>query len=237
MKVLVGLILLLSFRVCLAFESDLISERPGQALSPNCLNRGNIQIQAGVDLNSYSYNLNSTLSNTIIRFGMGEKFEINTGYNYQINSEILQSPILGFKMTVLKKQKHQIAIQYNTVINQLNKEPYSNSFKLISAHKLSSKAELTCNAGVDYTPVFDTMSGHYVVSFSINPTNKIGLVFENYGTFNTSFNTYFDLGIGFLITPLLQIDTYFGGGLKDKVEEAFISCGFTYRFEFKNNND
>ncbi len=237
MKFLVRLILLLSFRVCLAFDSDLISERPGQALSPNCLKRGNIQIQSGVDYNSYNYNLNSTLSNTILRFGMGEKFEINTGYNYQINSEIRQSPILGFKMAVFNKQKYKMALQYNTVINQLNKDPYNNSFKLISAHKLSSKIGLTWNAGVDYTPVFDSMSGHYVVSFSINPTNKIGLVFENYGTFNTSFNNYFDLGIGVLITPLLQMDTYFGGGLNNKVEEAFISCGFTYRFELKKNND
>ena len=196
MKFLVVLILLLSFRVCLAFDSDLISERPGQALSPNCLKRGSIQIQAGVDYNSYNYNLNnslssgdidlyqmnSTLSNTILRFGMGEKFEINTGYNYQFNSEIRQSPILGFKMAVFNKQKHQIAIQYNTVINQLNKEPYNNSFKLISAHKLSSKIGLTWNTRVVYTPVFDALSGHYIVSFSINPTNKIGLVFENYGT-------------------------------------------------------
>ena len=73
------------------------------------------------------------------------------------------------------------------------------------------------------------------MGFSINPTNKIGLVFENYGSYTNRFKTYFDVGIGYLVTPLLQFDTYFGGGINNKYEEVFISGGLTYRFDFKKD--
>lgn len=249
MKNLAGIILLMSFQVCLAFDSDLISERPGQALSPNCLSKGNVQVQSGIDYNSYTYTgfssfvpseialypMISSLSNTVVRFGMGEKFEINTGFNYQINEGILKSPIVGFKASIFNHEKAQISLQYNTVIHQFNKEPFNSSLKLISAHELTEKSGFTWNAGIDYTPIDDELNGNYVMSFSINPTNKIGLVFENYGSYTNRFNTYFDVGIGYLVTPLLQFDTYFGGGINNKDEEVFISGGLTYRFDFKKD--
>ena len=56
------------------------------------------------------------------------------------------------------------------------------------------------------------------------------MVFENYGEFNDSFKSYFDLGIGYLVSPVLQFDIYLGIGLENKPEDLFINLGVTYRF-------
>ena len=84
--------------------------------------------------------------------------------------------------------------------------------------------------GHTFAKTLFNLSKSYVLSLSFNPTTKIGVVFENYGEFNDSFKSYFDLGIGYLVSPVLQFDIYLGIGLENKPEDLFINLGVTYRF-------
>lgn len=228
----------------MAFESDLISERPGQALSPNCLKRGDVQIQSGINFSRLYYSGPTLLpvgvkttpdyesvKNTVIRFGLGKKFEINTVFDYSMFDGVFYAPIVGFKASLFKNEKNDFALQYNTIIHQFNDENYSSTLKFISSHQLNSSFGFTFNGGAQYKPSQDAFNTDYVFSLSYNPTSRIGMILENYGTYDGDFKTYFDIGIGFLVTPQLQLDTYFGGSKNNYDEEVFINAGLTYRFK------
>ncbi len=246
----IGLLLLFVglYNLSFSFESDLISERPGQALTPNCLNRGNVQVQTGMMYDSYKYlgpvlfddlsSINSysnILNNTVLRFGLGEKFEINTSLDYSTTHTYLSAPIVGFKALLVNDEMNSLAVQYNSVIHQFNDDVYSNALKLISTHQLTSKSSVSLNGGMFYTPRIDEFGGDYVISLGINPTKKLGIVLENYGNYAHEFKTYFDAGVGYLIAPLLQVDTYFGLGANEKENTFFVNAGLTYRFDYKGN--
>jgi hypothetical protein len=225
-------------------QNALISERPGQALSPNCLQKGSVQVQMGLDFMKYQkkeygiINLmesnQKNLHNTVIRFGLGEKFEINTTLNYIPINSSLQDPLVGFKTSILKNKKHDIAIQYNSSIRILREEEFINSVKVITSHSFTDKLGLGINTGIQFSPELEEFSTNYVLSFSFNPFNKFGMVLEGYGTYDDSFKSFWDIGFGYLITPLLQVDTYFGGHNSFKELDVFISGGLTYRFDCKN---
>lgn len=228
---------------CFAFESDLVSERPGQALTPICLKRGHVQIQSGYEYSESKYtgylphsvlrsNYTSKfgLSNTVVRFGLGEKFEINSTFNYLTVDEEFQTPLVGFKMRLLNTDNHIASIQYNTTITQIHEEAFVNSLMLITTHNLGNQFSFSFNGGYTYLPSIDETQTSYVLSLGYAPTKRIALVLEQYGTYNGDFDAFFDAGIGFLILPNLQIDTYFGGGINDDYEYLFVNGGITYRF-------
>lgn len=221
-------------------QSELISERPGQALSPNCIDKGSIQIQSGLDFMSYKNKdsietlLKNTHNNTV-RFGLGKKFEINSGLTYGITHSTFQSPSIGFKASVFDNNKNEVSIQYNTTVQLLSDEIFRNSVKIISSHSFTDKFGLGINAGINFSPESEELLADYVISFSFNPLNKLGIVLESYGNYTNEFKSYWDLGFGYLITPLLQVDTYFGGRNSSKELDLFISAGLTYRFDYTKN--
>ena len=226
-------------------QSELISERPGQALSPNCIDKGSIQIQSGLDFMKYKSKgfiakdsiqtfLKNT-QNTVVRFGLGKKFEINSGIIYSGTYSTFQSPIIGFKASVFDNNKNEVSIQYNTTVHLLSDEMFRNSVKIISSHSFTDNFGLGINGGIDFLPESEELLADYVISLSFNPLKKIGIVLESYGNYTNEFKSYWDLGFGYLITPLLQIDTYFGGRNAPEELDLFISGGFTYRLDYANN--
>ena len=223
-KILLGLICFSSM-ICFGFESDLISERPGQAYTPYCLKSGEIQFQLGANIQEAVFN------NNVIRFGLGEFFEINTVIDYTFEKNIFVAPNVGFKLLLKESERSIYSIQYGTNLHQFTDDYFTNTLFFISNHTISEKVGLTFNGGVKYLAREEKLSNSYVLSLSFNPTSKIGLVFENYGELNDSFKSYLDLGIGYLVSPVLQFDTYLGTGLENKLEDLFINLGVTYRFK------
>lgn len=225
-------------------QSALISERPGQALSPDCIEKGSIQVQMGLDFMNYKNKERPTINlldsiptnkhNTVIRFGLGKKFEINSSINYIPIKSFFQASLIGFKASVFTNKKQNIAIQYNTSLHILGDEEFINSVKIITSHSLTNKIGIGINTGLEFSPELEGFSTNYVFSFSFNPCKKFGMVLESYGKGVGEFKSYWDVGVGYLITPLLQVDTYFGGHNSTKELDLFISGGLTYRFDFKD---
>ena len=223
-KVLLGLICFSSM-ICFGFESDLISERPGQAYTPYCLKSGEVQFQLGANIQE------SVFNNNVIRFGLGEFFEISTVIDYTFENKLFVAPNVGFKLLLKESDRNIYSLQYGTNLHQFTDDYFTNTLSFISSHTLSDKVGVTFNGGINYMASEDELSNNYVLSLSFNPTSKIGLVFENYGDLNDSFKSYFDVGIGYLVFPVLQVDTYLGTGLENKSEDLFINLGLTYRFD------
>jgi len=68
------------------FNETIRTGRPGQAIGPFTLGGKVIQIQSGITFNQIEKeltNTNSFLKNTVIRFGILEKFEISGVINWQ----------------------------------------------------------------------------------------------------------------------------------------------------------
>ena len=251
MKICGVLVLLICFQVATAFESELISERPGQALSPNCLNKGSFQLQTGLDYSSftnnagylptidpfYNFPLSGTglLSNSVLRFGLGSKFEINTVLDFGRDNEALSSPLIGFKAALIQQEVTNISLQYNTILHQFNNDPFFSDLRVIATHTLTNMSGFYWNAGIQYTPELEDLNGNYVAGISLTATKRIGLIIENYGNYTDRFNTYFDMGIAYLLTPVIQLDTYFGGGINHSKEEIFVNAGLTYRLDYKRD--
>lgn len=223
------------------FDSDLISERPGQALSPNCLKAGLFQIQSGHQSAQSTYTgprlflspevtTQVFLQNTVVRFGVSELFEFNTVIDYNFKNTAFASPIVGFKTVLLNQTSNQLSVQYNATINQFNDDLFQNALLLISNHQITSDFSVGLNAGVNFIPKTAEINASYVVSLAYSVTQRFGMVLENYGNYTSDLNTFFDIGFGYLITPVLQIDTYFGGGVNNNYEDIFINTGVTYRF-------
>ena len=245
MKISVLFLMNILFVVLGMAQQELISERPGQALSPNCIGKRSIQVQSGMDLFHFEEkkhgvnlpsSLNTSISSTVVRFGLGNKFEINSGINYGISEQLLASPLVGFKASLFKNQWHDIALQYSTSLHQLNSDPFSNTIKFISSHSFSEKIGLGINTGFNYLPESEGLTVDYVLSIGFNASHKIGIVLENYGNYMSEFKTYWDVGVGYLVAPLFQIDTYFGGNKTRDETDLFLSIGLTYRLDFNEEN-
>lgn len=241
MRIFYLLALLSITTICFGFDSDLISERPGQALTPNCLKAGLFQIQTGHQsaqstytgarlLNARELKTQSFLQNTVVRFGVSELFEINTVIDYDFKNTAFASPLIGFKTVLFNKTNNQLSVQYNATINQFSDALFQNSLALISNHQITSDFSIGINAGMNFVPKTAEVNTSYVLSLAYSITPKFGMVLENYGNYNNDLNTFFDVGFGYLITPVLQIDTYFGGGVNNNYEDVFINTGITYRF-------
>lgn len=233
MKKVILYAFLLSHSLLLAGGDQLISERPGQALSPVCLQEGQFQIQSGINRNDFNnHNLSGSITNAVLRFGLGERFEINSNFDYDNLNGKMVVPFIGFKAALFNDTLNQVSIQYNSYLHQFFDNPYSANLKFIGSHSITDKTGFAWNAGLIYTPISEDLSANYVASFSFNPTSKIGMVLENYGNYENELKTYFDFGIGYLVSPVFQLDTYFGGGINDGEEEYFVNFGFTYRIDY-----
>lgn len=236
LKVKLLLIIVFFATVCSAGEESLISERPGQALTAFTLKEKAVQVQTGFNYRTIHYPnifLSSIYSNseTTIRFGLGDRFELNSGLSYFLPNGYLATPNIGFRTRLSQNGNHIYSVQYTAYLGQFTNEIFSNSLTVLSHHQLSERVDFSFNGSLQYSE--DELSESYVLSFGLSATPRIGLVIEHYGSIvNSDWDRFLDLGISYLITPKFQIDTYFGGGINDEVEDFFLNAGLTYRFDY-----
>ena len=229
MKQLFWGLLFLSSRSLLA--GPIISERPGQALSPFCLDQGRYQVQSGFDYFNFESSVNSTQLQSVghvFRVGMGEKFELNFNLGHDVDFSHLNTPGIGFKMALYNSEKIAWAVQYNTTLHGLTSDTYSNSINFIGNNILNDWFSVYTTFGSGFTNT--GVQPFYVVGggFQLSPT--VGWIIENYGDYSAErFQYFFDTGFSYLITENFQIDTYFGGGQNYGETQVFISSGISLR--------
>jgi len=189
-----------------------------------------IQIESGMQVNRDSFgNTLSSIPNLLLRYGLTENIEIRI-INDLFLSENKQITIgefqIGSKIQLIKKEKYALAFLPSFQLSKssmdiTNVESLPLSSKFVGSYSFSNS--LSAGYTIGYTFNSKTIGYSFLMSQSIS--EKITAFVEFYG-FNDQFN--FDTGMAFLIKDNLQLDTYFGTGINNKM--YFGSVGISYLF-------
>jgi hypothetical protein len=254
-KKCVELIILLQFilaiKVHAQFYETIRSGRPGQSIGAFTVGKNIFQIQSGID--HFGYNEDETqtkgnglLINTGLRYGLTEMFEVGAYLEYKsesIKENTLKYAPQGFSNVVLGL-RHQIfigkglipSVGFQLRVKLPSPDPFyktdyiAPSFVFVTSQQLSSSWTLITNLGSSWNGNTAAPAGLYTVNISCAITSKFGAFIENYGNFtDSSFDTRFDTGIAWLVTPNLQLDLLGGFGSNHGLKDYFISTGFSWR--------
>ena len=249
-KIIFLLFLLSALSVTAQFNETIRTGRPGQAIGPFSVGRNVIQLQSGFDINRLeekNTNINSTAygPNAVLRIGLAENFEINSGIEYKsINTEIvdsnytlkgLSSLSLGSRIHLFDESKFwpslglQISLK-TKLRGDFQTEDLAPKLMLIGSKSISKKLSLLVNLGLDYNGNSTSPIGLYVINMGYSFAQKIGTFIEFYGSFDdTNASLFTDAGFYFLVNNNLQFDLY-GGIEQTNNLNFFISAGLSWRF-------
>lgn len=255
MKKILGFIfLIVTSNVVLAqFNETIRTGRPGQAIGPFTVGKSVFQTQTGFDFGGSSqkhtgFSNNYLNPNTVLRFGISEKIEINSALSYRID----ESKLNGSKFNSSGLNLYSVGSRIN-LINNGNSLPslglqgtilfpitfgdYEDgliSYKLmaIAAQNINKKLSTTLNLGY----VLNTKIGSSVLNLSYSINDKWGAFAEIYGSFDKEFfQKNWDTGLSYLANNNLQFDISGGYGSNNNVNDYFISLGVSWRITPKSN--
>ena len=227
MKRLLVLILLLNFSFVKAQNQEILSsDRPGQALSSSVVGNHVFQIQTGIDFS----NENSIfLPSSYFRYGLSERFEINSGFIFSGSNfaENLSSLSIGARYLVSNSNnKMQSSFQFSY---DFKAEENIGQLVYILGSSFNEKLSYTANLGINFTDNLSLANTFYVFNVTYSINNKIGLFAENFGAlFTSNYQFNFDTGVYYLLNNNFQLDTVIGDN-----DGFFIGAGFTWRVQPK----
>lgn len=234
------------------FNETIRTGRPGQAIGPFSVGKNVFQTQTGFDIGGVNqtnpdFSSNYLNPNTVLRYGITEKFEINSAISYitnkakfdenEFNSSGLNNYTIGTRINVINNLNNGPSLGFQgTVFLPIGFGDYENkstNYKLmaITTQSLSNKFGLGFNLGY----IFNTEIGDYVINLSYSINDKWGTFIEAYGTFDQeNFDLNWDTGLAYLLNNNLQFDIY--GGI-DSIENGttyFTSLGVSWRITPKS---
>lgn len=243
-----------SFSAYSQFNETIRTDRPGQSIVPFAVGQGVFQVQSGVDYFGSSNNptLKNTgfLSNTVIRYGLTEPFEINAQIEYKgenLKDGGVQTSLtgwsaldIGMRYNIYSGEGYKPSVGFNIrlriprVGGDYSIDQLAPRAILVTSQSLSDKFSLTTNWGGAWSGFDGIPKGLYTANIAYSATPKMSIFIENYGNIRRSdFNTYFDTGLGYLITSDLQLDLSGGYAKNEGVNEFFISGGISWRAKRK----
>lgn len=238
----VFLILLLGIYTAMSgqYNKTISSGRPGQAISAFAVGKYVFQTQTGIDFyNTKAKGLkgvNSYVPNSFFRYGVTERFELNSGlaYTFSDGVEELTSLSIGTRINLYKGSDKippmGLQVSFNLPTNSDVSSKILPQALFIFGDSLTDKLGYTVNLGSSFDEEFDA-TGIYVLNFSYSLNDKVGLFIEPYGTFTKkSFFIKFDGGISYLVNNNFQLDFLTGYGKNYNVNEFMVGAGFSWRF-------
>lgn len=244
--------LALGFSAQAQYAETIRSGRPGQSIDPYAVGAGGIQIQTG---NSYT-NLSNFFPGphgrhdweTVLRAGIFNRFELNALLNY--NRLLLPggpSYLNGLNAFHLGLRYHlytgkglvpSLGFQYRVKLRAVSRDfrpPGTGSqFTLVSQQYFGEAWAFTVNTGLDWDGIQVQPAWFYVLNLSRSIGKRWGVFIENYGGRSYGeFQSNFDGGLSFLVTPDFQLDLLAGGNR----ESYFISTGLSWRFRVGSHPD
>lgn len=233
------------------FYETIRSARPGQSIGATTVGKNIFQIQSGVDhfgSNNSDINLNTKgfLTNTGLRFGLTELFEVGAFFEYKTETNTTSEGSSSYKgiSNLAVGLRHQIskgkgllpslAFQFRMRIPAMSEHYQINnlapSFMFVTSQQLSKSWTLITNLGASWNGNDATTQGLYTVNLSTTITNTFGVFLENYGSLlQGKFETRVDAGVAWLVTPNLQLDLLGGYGSNHGLKDYFVSTGVSWR--------
>lgn len=231
----------IGYSVAFAQYSETISSgRPGQAISPFAVGKYVFQTQTGVDFYNTdvkgSKGVNSYVPNSFFRYGVTERFEINSGlaYTFYKGTEELTGLSIGTRINLYngegKLPPMGLQVSFNLPTNTEVSSKVLPQALFIFGDSLTDKLGYTVNIGSSVDEKFSA-TGIYVLNFSYSLNDKVGLFVEPYGTFTEKdFVIKVDGGVSYLVNSNFQLDFLAGYGKNDDVSEFMVGAGFSWRF-------
>ncbi len=235
------------------YNETIRTGRPGQAIGPFSVGKNVFQTQTGFDYGgssqSYSDYSNYYLNpNTVLRYGISEKIEINSSASYRTEniklngSQYKLSGIntysVGSRVNLFNNENNgpSIGLQ-GTLLFPITFGDYEDNFisytlMAIVAQRISEKFSSTLNLGSN----INSKIGIYVLNLGYSINEKFGVFAEMYGDFDkNNFQKNWDTGISFLANNNLQFDIYGGYGSNNNTKDYFGSIGISWRIDTKSN--
>ncbi|MCB9252214.1 MAG: transporter [Flavobacteriales bacterium] len=243
--------LMIFFKVYPQIPETIVSDRPGQAYSPNTAGKGIFQVQAGYDHQWFKNRKNDLkgtagLTGVFLKFGLTERLSLNALAEYnkmdrQImdSSEILkgfQNMMAGLRINLLTETGSKPSIGTMVMFRTPNssgdftQDQLSAKILFMLTNNFSKKLNLNVNLGIDFDGNSIIPLYQYVCNMGINLNNSWSVFIENYGMLkNKDFQNRWDAGVAYLVNPDMQFDLYGGKGINKSDQDGFISIGVSYR--------
>ena len=214
--------------------SQILTDRPSQTDSPFVIEKGNIQIESGINIQEIQSDINS-----LIRIGIFDGFELRINSNYIINDEIsfqkkssFDDFEIGSKFRIIEKTENKFNISFLTYLSiptapeVFSYNEYGFFNKLLFSHNLTSDTKIGYNIGYDK---FINYDGLFTYSLIYGKTlGSFSTFFELFGNSSSdSSNLNFDSGLTYLIDDDSQFDITIGKGLNNDL--FFVNLGFSFR--------
>jgi hypothetical protein len=237
------------------FYETINSGRPGQSVGAYTVGKGIFQIQSGFD--QFGYTDGSTglknrgyLTNTGLRFGLTESFEVGAFFeykheslsagNYTTDRSGLSNFVVGLRHQIstgkglVPSVGFQFRMRLPVTSSYYKIDNVAPSFIFVTSQKLSNFTFIT-NLGGAWNGTDSTPLGTYTVNLSCAFTDKFGAFVESFGTFtHGAFETRMDMGVAWLATKNLQLDLLGGFGPNYGLIDYLVSTGFSWRTHRKN---
>ena len=239
------------------YNETIRTGRPGQAIGAFTVGKKILQFQQGFDYNSTtikSTEINSYLSNNVVRYGISELLEVSFLADYQ-NDEIktitsdynlqgISNFHIGFRTHIADQNKWIPSSCFQARLKLPNiSNDYGNSYIapiMIFVANWSLPKQLGLNT--NWILTWDVNSAvpveKYVVNFNFPLGKQWGGFIENYGTLiHKSLETRFDYGISYLASNDIQFDLYAGNGKNNNTTDYFVSVGISWRLNFNSKEN
>lgn len=233
------------------FYETIRSARPGQSIGASTVGKNIFQIQSGIDFfgaknSDYDLKTNGFLTNTGLRYGLTDMFEVGAYFEYKNESTTsndvttsysgLSNLVVGLRHQISSGEglKPSIGFQFRLRLPLMSEhyqiDNLAPSFVFVTSQQLSKSLTLITNLGGSWNGMDATPTGLYTVNLSCAFTDTFGAFIENYGSVTQgTFDTRMDTGVAWLVTPNLQLDLLGGYGSNHGLQDFFVSTGFSWR--------
>ena len=176
----------------------------------------------------------SSLPNLLLRYGLLDKLELRFSsdllFSLDDNTFSKGSINFGTKLQLIREENFQLAFLSMASIENNTQEIMT---KIVGANPITENLTLGYTLGYQSASNFYDKTLNYSLFLSNSFGNKFSGFLELYGDWkynniDFSYQINFDFGCSYLLSEVMQLDTYFGKGIQNDM--YFASLGFSYLF-------
>lgn len=239
------------------YQTTISADRPGATVSAFTVGKKVLQGEHGVmffDNFPDSVNINTYTTEHVVRYGLSERFELNSLFEYQadifrfkqkdfLKQNATSKLQIGFRANLCSEKKWRPAISFQTRI------AIPRISKLYGAKYTSAEMTLSTQYSLPKNLTFVTIwvmafdgnspapLGKYALNLGFPIAKNLNGYIENYSNWQAqTFQTRVDGGIMYLIGNNLQLDLSAGFGRNQGVTDYFVATGIAWRVRFKDKS-